>query len=171
MYMNLVITSNSLPNSALTFSQNLTFGQVPVVSTKISQSLLDPMSQTEFNWGEKEFRDSVVGSSVDHTIAQQIKLNRESRGWNQAQLAELLGTQQSAVARMEDPMYGSYSINSLKKIASIFDCGLVVRFVSHDAVANLLDHVSPPELTVHSFSEIAAQNILPSISLESANGR
>ena len=118
------------------------------------------------NWLEKEFREAIVNESVDHTIAYQIRVNREKRGWTQGQFAKLIGTGQSAVARMEDPMYGSCSVATLKKIAGVFDSGLLVRFVSHDAVAVWMDHVSPSDLYVCPFTDAQSQNIISHPKLE-----
>ena len=168
--MNLVTTLNSQNEYENQFLQNLSFVQSHVASTEITKMMLEPEA-SNFNWLEKEFRDSVVNSSVDHTIANQIKYIRENRGWSQSQLATLIDSGQSAVARMEDAMYGSHSINTLKKLANLFDCGLVVRFVDHDAVALLMDHVSPAELAIRSFEEVASKNMISSAKLEITDGR
>ena len=157
--MNLVTTFSSQSEYGNQFLKNLSFGQSHVASNQITKMMLEP-EISNFNWLEKDFRDSIVNSSVDHTIASQIKCIREDRGWSQAQLADFLASGQSAIARMEDAMYGSHSINTLKKLANIFDCGLVVRFVDHDAVALLMDHVSPAELAIKNYEEIASKNFV-----------
>lgn len=74
-------------------------------------------------------------ASVEQGIAWQIKLNRELRELTQAQLATLIGTKQSSVSRMEDPLYGSHSIPLLMKIANAFDCALLVKLVSYSELA------------------------------------
>lgn len=59
-------------------------------------------------------------------IGRQILRLRQDRGWTQAQLAEALGTKQSAIARLES---GSHrpSLATLDKISRVLDAQLEVR--------------------------------------------
>lgn len=64
-----------------------------------------------------------------NSIASQIKGLRESRGWTQEALAKALQTTQSVVARLEHPQAKNPpTVETLLRIASIFDVGLMVRF-------------------------------------------
>ncbi|QHE88866.1 helix-turn-helix domain-containing protein [Hydrogenophaga sp. BPS33] len=76
-----------------------------------------------------------MDAAIEQGVAWQIRLNREFRGMSQRELAKLLGTQQSAVSRLEDPSYGNHSLETLAKIAKIFDCALSVKFVSYSQLA------------------------------------
>ena len=62
-------------------------------------------------------------------LANQIAKLREGRQLSQAQLARRIGTQQSAVARMEQSTYRGYTVSTLAKIAAAVGQRLEVRFV------------------------------------------
>jgi transcriptional regulator with XRE-family HTH domain len=84
----------------------------------------------------KKFRDAFVSSRLSQLIAMQVKVLREEMGWTQAELAKKLGTSQNAVYRLENPRYGKHSISTLRKVASVFDVGLVVRFEPYSRMLN-----------------------------------
>lgn len=90
-------------------------------------------------------------ASVGQGIAWQIRANRKSRGLTQGDLAQRLGTQQSAVSRLEDPEYGSYSLDTLVALANIFDCALSVRFVPYSVLAAQSEDLSPEALVAAPF--------------------
>ncbi len=61
-------------------------------------------------------------------IGNQIRALRISKGKTQEQLAKLLRTTQSVIARMENPEYEKTRINTLLRIASKLDAELYVDF-------------------------------------------
>lgn len=75
--------------------------------------------------GDSELKEMVDEESVNAQIATQIYDLRKSRGLTQAQLAELVGTTQSVIARMENSDYTGHSISMLTRIASC--CGVKFR--------------------------------------------
>lgn len=79
---------------------------------------------------DRVFRRSYVEEHVRAGVAHQIKAMREARGWSQAQLAEKCGKSQSNIARIEDPDYGKFSVQTLLEIANTFDVWLSLEFVS-----------------------------------------
>ncbi|MGH8071334.1 MAG: helix-turn-helix transcriptional regulator [Candidatus Entotheonellia bacterium] len=99
----------------------------------------------------KKFRDAFVSSRVSNTLALQIRAMRQERGWSQAYLAELLGTSQNAVWRLESPQYGKYSTTTLKRLASIFDVGLAVWLVPFSKLVDRVTHLSTDDILVPSF--------------------
>ena len=74
----------------------------------------------------KEFEKSYYEGLEKARIAIEITLFREKKGFTQAKLAELTGTSQSAIARLEDPDYKGYSLSTLRKIADALGLELVV---------------------------------------------
>ena len=60
-------------------------------------------------------------------IAEQVAAQRKARGLSQAELAELTGTTQSAIARLESGGRPP-RIDTLLRIAEALDCELVVQF-------------------------------------------
>lgn len=75
-------------------------------------------------------RHAFVEAEVSTAIAHQIRVIRKQRGWSQKELANLLGTTQANVSRIEDPSYGRLTFKTLVTLAKVFDTGLEVRFVS-----------------------------------------
>lgn len=86
-----------------------------------------------------EVRARFVESHLNKGLTFQIRGLRDREGWNQQTLADKLGSNQNAVSRLENPNYGRPTITTLKKIAAVFDVGLVVRFVPF---SQLVDWVS-----------------------------
>ena len=104
-------------------------------------------------WSDKEYRDYFVEAWIEQTIGWQIKVNREKRNWSQKQLAENIGTKQSGISRLENADSRSYSMATLLKIASAFDCALDVRFIPFRKLAELATDNSPDALSVEPFQE------------------
>ena len=65
-----------------------------------------------------ELAAMVEDAAVDSHTAREIYRARNTAGLTQKQLAELAGTFQSVIARIEDADYGSHSMRILKKIAA-----------------------------------------------------
>jgi ribosome-binding protein aMBF1 (putative translation factor) len=59
-------------------------------------------------------------------IAEQMAVQRQARGLSQVQLAELCGTTQSAIARLESGGRPP-RIDTLLRVANALDCNLVVE--------------------------------------------
>lgn len=76
---------------------------------------------------------------LNSSLALQIKVLRQQRGWNQEQLAEAAGLGQSQVSVVEQASNATWSFKTLKKLAAAFDLALVVRF---ESFGTLLDQTS-----------------------------
>ncbi len=95
---------------------------------------------------DKSFKDAFYKELEVERVAVEIAFYREKAGLTQQELAERIGTSQSAIARLEDPNYKGYSIKQLRKIADAFDLELVVTYrekgVSlNSTVASTIYHV------------------------------
>lgn len=104
-------------------------------------------------WADPEYRHAYAKSAVEHSIAWQIRINREHRELSQAKLAKHIGTKQSAVSRAEDACYGKYNVNTLAKIANAFDCALEVRFIPYSKLAKRNEDLSATSMIVKSYEE------------------
>ena len=62
-------------------------------------------------------------------IAFQIYDLRKKAGLTQKQLAELVGTKQSNIARLESADYTGYTLNTLNKVTKAFKAKLEVRII------------------------------------------
>jgi len=102
---------------------------------------------------DKNFRDSFVTARVDGGTAFQIRYMREKEGWTQQELARRLGTSQNGVFRLESPNYGRANLTTLKRLASVFDVALVVRFVRFSELVDHVTNLSTESVTVDSFDE------------------
>ncbi len=85
-------------------------------------------------FANREYRNAYVEARLRETIASQIYFIRESRKLTQSELADLAGTKQPAISRIEKGE-ASLSIKSLEAIARAFDVALAVRFVPFSEVA------------------------------------
>jgi DNA-binding XRE family transcriptional regulator len=109
------------------------------------------------DWYDPEYRHGYVEAVVAEDIALQIRLNRERRGWSQKELADRLGTKQSAISRLESPAYGAQSIETLLKVAQAFDCGLELRLVPFSYLADRRHGLNRQYFYVGSFENEAVR--------------
>lgn len=102
---------------------------------------------------EKAFREAYVESHINDAIAYQIRAMRKARGWNQKQLGERIPGKmaQEAIARLENPNYGRYSLDTLKRLAAAFDVALIVRFARFSELVNWSTYISPEALNVPAY--------------------
>lgn len=81
--------------------------------TKTSDAL---KIQEKLNQGDPELQEMVQEASVNAEVAQLIYAARTQAGLTQQQLAELIGTQQPVIARLEDADYEGHSLSMLQRI-------------------------------------------------------
>jgi len=65
----------------------------------------------------------------DLDIAEQIYKLRTKANLTQKELAELIGTSQSDISRLENADYDGYSFKMLQKIAAAVNCRLQIKFI------------------------------------------
>ena len=78
---------------------------------------------------DAELRELVAQETVNAQVARLIYDARARAGLTQKQLAELVGTTQSVIARLEDADYRGHSLSMLQRIASALEHRVDVRFV------------------------------------------
>ena len=66
-------------------------------------------------------------------IAERVYDLRIQAGLTQKQLAQKVGTTQSAISRLEDADYDSHSLDMLRRIAAALHQRVEIRFVPEDA--------------------------------------
>lgn len=99
-------------------------------------------------------------AAVEQGVAWQIKINRKYRNMSQKTLASAIGTQQSAISRLEDPEYGAYSLETLLDVAKAFDCALLVKFISYSDLAYESENLSEADQYALPYSlEIKQHNV------------
>jgi transcriptional regulator with XRE-family HTH domain len=75
---------------------------------------------------DKEFRDQFFRTERELDIPAQIKALRKLRGHRQDQLAEMVGTKQSGISRLERSTNGNWNLETLVKISEALDARLSV---------------------------------------------
>jgi len=128
--------------------------KAPDVPSKVIPIVLttSPLSKRT-NWNDREYREAYMEAAIEQGVAWQIRINRLKRGLSQADLARAIGTQQSAVSRQEDPEYGRHNLDTLVQIAKVFDCALLVKFVSYSMLASDSDSLSENDQYAVPFSQ------------------
>lgn len=82
---------------------------------------------------DPELREMIAEETVNAQVARMIYEARTAAGLTQMQLAALVDTQQSTIARLEDADYEGHSLSMLRRIAEALNQRLEVRFVPNRA--------------------------------------
>jgi ribosome-binding protein aMBF1 (putative translation factor) len=82
---------------------------------------------------DPELREMIAEEAVNLHVARMIYDARVAAGLTQKQLADMIGSQQSVIARLEDADYEGHSLSMLRRIADALDQKLEVRFVPNRA--------------------------------------
>lgn len=76
-----------------------------------------------------ELQEMVKESSINAQISLIIYDVRKQAGLTQKQLADLIGTTQSVIARLEDADYEGHSLSMLARIAAALDRKLEIKML------------------------------------------
>lgn len=69
-------------------------------------------------------------AKINFEVAQMIHDARTKAGLTQGELAELIGSKQPVIARLEDANYEGHSLTMLQRIAAALEQRLELRFVA-----------------------------------------
>ena len=78
--------------------------------------------------GDEKLEDMVTAESLNFRVAQMIYDARTEGGLTQTELADLVGTSQSAIARLEDADYDGHSLSMLNRIAKALGKKISIQF-------------------------------------------
>lgn len=78
---------------------------------------------------DADFRARFDAADRAWDIALQLAALRQARGLTQKQVAELLGTKQQAIARLEDPTYTGHSLSMVRRFVEALGASLDVVVV------------------------------------------
>jgi transcriptional regulator with XRE-family HTH domain len=112
---------------------------------------------------DEEYRHE-FSSDVGTGLSFQIRALREKKGWTQEELAARTGKKQETISQWENPDYGSYTLNSLKSLASAFDVALIVKYAPFSELVDWTVNLSPSRLAPLSFEEERATVALATVS-------
>lgn len=79
---------------------------------------------------DPDIEDMVRKSSLNTIVAQLIYEARTTRGMTQKQLADLVGTKQSAIARLENADYDGHSLSMLQKVACALNQRVEIKLLA-----------------------------------------
>jgi predicted transcriptional regulator len=81
---------------------------------------------------DTELQEMVRESSLNARVAQIIYDARKDANFTQQQLADLIGTTQSVIARLEDADYEGHSLSMLARIAAALNQRLEIKLLPND---------------------------------------
>jgi predicted transcriptional regulator len=79
---------------------------------------------------DKELRDLIAEETINVRVARMIYDARIKAGLTQKELAKLVGTTQSVIARLEDADYEGHSLSMLNRIAAALNKRIDIRFLA-----------------------------------------
>ncbi|MGB5156932.1 helix-turn-helix transcriptional regulator [Desulfobacterium sp. N47] len=94
-------------------------GKVRTFQSRLREDIKDP----EFKIHYQEERQALK-------LAMKIAELREKKGLSQRQLAELMGTSQQAISRIESGEYEGFTLKTLEKIAEATGMRIKIEFVA-----------------------------------------
>ncbi len=81
----------------------------------------------KMNCDDAELQEMLAVASINAEVAQLIYEARTKAGLTQKELAELIGTKQPVIARLEDADYEGHSLSMLQKIAHVLNHRLEIH--------------------------------------------
>jgi len=112
------------------------------MTSKLAEKLQDPAYRTAF-----------VSSQINVGIPFQIKALMKARGWTQEQFAQHAGMLQPRISAILKPGKVRLNIETLRRIAAAFDCGLLVRFAPFSELYRWSDSFDPERFDVPAFKD------------------
>jgi len=94
----------------------------------------------------KELRNKFLADQMKIGLRYQLRSLRDSQGLTQKDLADIIGTKQSVISRLEKKPE-RVSLPTLLQIAEALDVGVVVRFESIDTVIDWYSNSSQKKMT------------------------
>jgi ribosome-binding protein aMBF1 (putative translation factor) len=103
-----------------------------MAKTSDAIKIIDKMTSSD-----PELEAMVAEASINAEVAQLIYEARTLAGLTQKQLAELVGTKQPVIARLEDADYEGHSLSMLQKIARALNQRVVIHLtpIEHEQSA------------------------------------
>jgi transcriptional regulator with XRE-family HTH domain len=117
----------------------------------MKESLEDLKEQLD----DKEYRYGYVEAFMNSYIAAQIKILREQRDLTQTELAEMVGTKQGGISRLENVNYTAWKVETLTRLAKAFDLRLRISFEEFCTLPDEIGSFSRATLERNSYEDDA----------------
>jgi len=98
---------------------------------------------------DPDFRARYQAAQRAWDIALQLAALRTARGLTQKQVADMLGTKQQAIARLEDPSYTGHSLSMVRRYVEALGADLDVTIVPVEASGEYEAYRRPKPLLAH----------------------
>ena len=98
-----------------------------MAKTKDATVIIDQMTGDD-----EELQQLIAEETINADVARLIYEVRTAAGLTQAALAELVGTQQPVIARLEDADYEGHSLSMLQRIAAVLNQRIEISFIPID---------------------------------------
>ena len=98
---------------------------------------------------DPNFRARYQAAQRAWDIALQLAALRTARGLTQKQVADMLGTKQQAIARLEDPSYSGHSLSMVRRYVEALGANLDVTVVPVEDVGEYEACRGPKPLLAH----------------------
>src|ERR1035437_3412429 len=103
---------------------------------------------------DTEYRKAFVSSQINIGIPFQIRAMLKNRpGWTQETIAQRAQMLQPRISGLMTPGKTRPNIETLRRIAEAFDCGLIVRFAPFSELARWSEEFDPESFSVPSFDD------------------
>lgn len=110
------------------------------------------LSRVKKKLNSKPYRSTFSRSRAAAVRAAQITAMRHSRGWSQAELAEISGMKQSRISLLEDPSYEAVNIETLHRLADAFDVAVLSEFASFGKLLEAASDSTAASMNPESFA-------------------
>lgn len=102
---------------------------------------------------DPQYRKAFVASQINFGIPFQVRALLKRRGQTQEWLAAKAGMLQPRISGLMTPGKTRPNIETLRRLAEAFDCGLVIRFVSFSELARWSACFDPEDFDVPEFEK------------------
>jgi transcriptional regulator with XRE-family HTH domain len=100
-----------------------------------------------------DYRYAYAEDFLNTLVATQIKVLREQRNLTQQELADLIGTKQAGISRLENVNYSAWKTQTLRKLARAFGVRLRITFETFGTLLDDSARFSPQNLERPEFSD------------------
>jgi transcriptional regulator with XRE-family HTH domain len=112
----------------------------------------DVVDRLKKDFADPDYRHVYDEGFLNSSLATQIKVLREGRGWTQAALAETAGMNQSRISELEDVNFNTWTIRTLRKLARAFDLRLKISFEEFGTLLEDFRNLNRTGLSKRSFN-------------------
>jgi len=103
-------------------------------------------SSLDRQFDSSEFRHAYAASFMNSFVAAQIKTIREQRELTQTALAQMVGTKQAGISRLENVNYDAWKVDTLRKLAKALDVRLRISFEEFDSLFDEIERFGKASL-------------------------